>query len=265
MTDPTPQPAPKRDVSRWVWVVMGVVALIIVIGAIPVLLAADDDDDDVVVDATESTVAPGDETEPTTPAVEIPDTCDQTEPEASEPVTMPGAPEMQIDPAKTYTATIRTSCGDIVVALDAANAPNGVNNFVALANAGFYDGTTFHRAVPDFVIQGGDPNGDGTGGPGYSVETELPPDGYQQGELAWAKTGVDPAGTAGSQFFVVTGADDSESVAFLNDDSSGSYLYGAFGSVVEGLDVALTIESLSAGDGPPAIPVYVYGIDITES
>src|SRR6202008_2322944 len=112
----------------------------------PILITADDDND-VVLEAPEDTLAPEEETPPTAPPVEVPDTCDQTEPELSEPVTMAGPPEMQIDPAKSYTATIRTSCGDIVVALDAANAPNGVNNFVALANAGFYDGTTFHRVV----------------------------------------------------------------------------------------------------------------------
>ena len=259
VTPPAPEPStPKRrDVSPWVWVVMGVVTLIIVVGAIPVLLAADDDnDDDIAVDATDPTLAPEETETPeaTTPQIEVPASCDETEPELSERPVMPGEPEMQIDPAKTYTATIHTSCGDMVVALDAANAPVGVNNFVALARAGFYDDTTFHRVVPDFVIQGGDPEGTGGGGPGYSVVTELPPDGYQTGELAWAKTQADAPGTAGSQFFVVTGAEDSEGVGFLNDTSSGSYLYGAFGTVTEGLEVAQTIESLRTGDGPPDDP-----------
>jgi cyclophilin family peptidyl-prolyl cis-trans isomerase len=278
MTGETPPPPestePKRrDVSPWVWVVMGGILLIIVAGAIPILLAADDDDEDVVVDGPEQTLAPEETEAPeetqapeeTAPPIDVPASCDQTEPELSEPTVMPGEPEMQIDPARTYTATIRTSCGDMVVALDAANAPVGVNNFVALARAGFYDNTTFHRVVPDFVIQGGDPEGTGAGGPGYSVVTELPADGYQTGELAWAKTQADAPGTAGSQFFVVTGAEDGQGVGFLNDTSTGSYLYGAFGMITEGLEVAQTIESLSTGDGPPAIPVYVYGVDITEA
>ena len=110
-----------------------------------------------------------------------------------------------------------------------------------------------------------DPEGTGGGGPGYSVVTELPPDGYQTGELAWAKTQTDAPGTAGSQFFVVTGAEDGQGVGFLNDTSSGSYLYGAFGMITEGLEVSQTIESLSTGDGPPAIPVYIYGVDIAEA
>jgi len=83
-----------------------------------------------------------------------------------------GPPEMQIDTGKTYVATISTARGDIVVRLDAGAAPQTVNNFVFLAEEGFYDGLTFHRVEPDFVIQGGDPAGNGTGGPGYTVPAE---------------------------------------------------------------------------------------------
>ena len=114
-------------------------------------------------------------------------------------------PPMTIDPNATYTATMDTSEGTITLALDAKTAPVATNNFVFLARNGFYDGLTFHRASKDFVIQGGDPKGDGSGGPGYTVTGEVPTDHYPVGALAAAKTGSDPAGTFGSQFFIVTG------------------------------------------------------------
>jgi cyclophilin family peptidyl-prolyl cis-trans isomerase len=170
---------------------------------------------------------------------------------------------MTIDPAKTYTATISTSCGDIVVALDAKNAPKGVNNFVSLARQGFYDGLTFHRAVKDFVIQGGDPKGDGSGGPGYdNVVTELPKDGYPLGTLAYAKTGAAAAGSAGSQFFVVT----SDHPASLEQKQNGEYQYGVFGHVTSGIAVAKKMEGFApaAGDGPPSRPLYIFKVTITE-
>src|SRR5262249_19447910 len=159
----------------------------------------------------------------TTATTPLPAGCVSTKPTVPKGVahTYAKAPAMQIDPSKTYTATISTSCGDITVALDAKAAPKGVNNFVYLAKNHFYDGLTWHRVVKDFVIQGGDPKGDGTGGPGYSVVTELPAGGYKLGTLAWAKAGNDPAGAAGSQFFVVTGS----STQALNEKVSGKYQY----------------------------------------
>ena len=104
-----------------------------------------------------------------------------------------------------YVATVRTNCGDFDIALDVENAPKTSSSFAHLAGQDFYDGLTFHRISPGFVIQGGDPLGDGTGGPGYSVE-EAPPEtlAYEKGVVAMAKTGDEPAGTSGSQFFVVT-------------------------------------------------------------
>lgn len=164
------------------------------------------------------------------------------------------APPMTIDASKTYTATIETSCGTIVVALDAKAAPKGVNNFVFLAKEGFYDGLTWHRVSPDFVIQGGDPTGDGSGGPGYTVVTETPTDAYAIGDVAYAKFPTDPAGTAGSQFFVITGGGNPQ----LPPD------YGRFGHVTEGQDVAKKIESFNQGDGPPTQPLYIEKVTITE-
>ncbi len=135
------------------------------------------------------------------------------------------APDLGIDPAKRYTATIDTSLGELVVALDAANAPKTVNNFVFLALHHYYDGVIFHRIINGFMCQGGDPTGTGTGGPGYRFEDELPKPGrYEVGSVAMANAGPH---TNGSQFFIVSGP-------------SGvglPPLYSLFGKVVKGLDV----------------------------
>src|SRR5436853_2609960 len=104
--------------------------------------------------------------------------------------------EQAIDPAKRYQATIATDRGDIVMALDPSRAPKTVNNFVFLARDGFYDGLTFHRVIPGFVAQGGDPKGDGTGGPGYSIKDEIGLK-HEEGVIAMANSGPN---TAGSQF-----------------------------------------------------------------
>ena len=156
-----------------------------------------------------------------------------------------------------YLATITTNFGVIKVELDAQNAPIGVDHFVKLARKGFYDGLTWHRAATDFVIQGGDPNGDGSGGSRSSVVAEVPTDNYPLGSIAAAKTGTDPAGTFGSQFFIVTG---SQGATLPND-------YARFGIVVEGLDVAQKIEALApaTGDGPPTQPATIDSIKITRS
>jgi cyclophilin family peptidyl-prolyl cis-trans isomerase len=166
---------------------------------------------------------------------------------------------MTIDPATTYRATIATSCGDIVIRLDAKAAPRTVNNFVFLAREGFYDGLTFHRVVPGFVIQGGDPSGDGTGGPGYTFADELPDDGYPAGSVAMANSGP---GTNGSQFFIVTG-----DASFLPNS------YSRFGRVVRGMDVARTIEGFadpaadpnSPESGIPTSPIRIDSVTIRES
>jgi peptidyl-prolyl cis-trans isomerase B (cyclophilin B) len=163
-------------------------------------------------------------------------------------------PATVIDPSLTYTATVCTSEGVITMALDTKNAPVAANNFVFLAGNGFYDGLTFHRASKDFVIQGGDPKGDGSGGPGYTVKGEVPTDHYPIGALAAAKTGGEPAGTMGSQFFIVTG----KNGATLPND------YARFGSVTGGQSVADKIESFapSSGDGTPTTKVTITKITI---
>ena len=177
--------------------------------------------------------------------------------EAPEPTdverTFEQPPPREIKAGKTYRATLRTTCGAIVIALDAKGAPNTVNNFVALARRDFYDGLTFHRVIADFVIQGGDPEGNGSGGPGYSFPDELP-DGYELGSLAMANSGPD---TNGSQFFIVTG----------QNGVNLPPLYSRFGKVVKGLDVAKRIEGLADPanpDGTPTQPVYILDVGITE-
>jgi peptidyl-prolyl cis-trans isomerase B (cyclophilin B) len=119
-----------------------------------------------------------------------------------------GSARPALDPSKTYTVTVKTNQGTFAFDLDVKDSPNTTSSFANLVQKGFFDGLTFHRIVPGFVIQGGDPNGDGTGGPGYTTVDPPPADAkYTKGVVAMAKTGADPPGTAGSQFFVVTGAD----------------------------------------------------------
>lgn len=161
-----------------------------------------------------------------------------------------------------YSASIDTSEGRMLVNLDAATAPESVKNFVFLARKRFYDGLTFHRVAKDFVIQGGDPKGDGNGGPGYQEQVETPANGYQVGSVAWAKGQQDPPGTAGSQFFILTSA--GQGLDTLNQQP---YQYGIIGQVVEGLDVAQKIGALApqSGDGKPTKKVTIKKVTIIES
>ncbi len=174
----------------------------------------------------------------------------------TEPVrTFADAPKQCIDPTTTdYGAVVRTSMGDFTIDLSEDTAPGTVNNFVTLAKNGFYDGLSVHRVVQDFVIQTGDPNGDGSGGPGYQIADEnLPADAaeYPEGAVAMANSG---ANTNGSQWFVLTGTLPSAS-------------YSLFGQVTSGLDVVTSIQALypESGDGAPTEAVTVTGVDITET
>ena len=162
-------------------------------------------------------------------------------------------PAMTIDPKSTYTADMTTSEGDIQIRLDPAAAPKTVNNFVFLAREGFYDGLTFHRVIPDFVIQGGDPEGTGSGGPGYSFEDELPEEGrYQVGSVAMANAGPN---TNGSQFFIIVGDQGVQLPA----------AYSLFGKVTKGQDVAEKISTMAApGTETPEPPVTIETVTITE-
>jgi cyclophilin family peptidyl-prolyl cis-trans isomerase len=171
--------------------------------------------------------------------------------------------EVTLKPDTLYTATIDTSEGKMVVGLDATAAPESVKNFVFLARKGFYDGLTFHRVAQDFVIQGGDPKGDGEGGPGYKVQAETPANGYQVGSVAWAKTEQEAPGTSGSQFFVVTtGAQGLDAI------NQQPYQYGIIGAVTpDTLPVAQTIGALAPanGDGKPTKKVEIKKVTIAEA
>ena len=173
------------------------------------------------------------------------------------------APSLGISTSVGYQASIQTSCGTIAVALDAQQYPKAVNNFVSLANQGFYDNLAFVRAVKGFVVQAGSPdqsNRTANNGPGYTVQAETPTTQtgrptYPVGTLAFAKAGTAPAGSADSQFFIVTG-------------TQGTTLppsYAVIGRVTKGLAVAKKIESFApaGGDGPPTKPVVIKAVRIT--
>jgi cyclophilin family peptidyl-prolyl cis-trans isomerase len=168
-------------------------------------------------------------------------------------------PPMCIDPAKSYTATLETTEGDIVIELDAEKAPETVNNFVVLARYHFYDDVPFHRVVPGFVNQAGDPVGPtpGEGGPGYAIPDELPEDpttAYEPGTVAMANAGPE---TGGSQFFLVIGD--------ANGALSSAGSYSVFGKVIEGQDVSEAINALGGPDELPTKPITITAVTITEA
>ncbi len=162
-------------------------------------------------------------------------------------------PDMQIDTAKTYKATIKTNKGDITARLFADESPNTVNNFVFLAREGFYDGVIFHRVIKGFMLQGGDPTGTGTGGPGYRFADELDAANkhrYSLGTLAMANSGPN---TNGSQFFV------------MHADYGLPPQYAVFGKTIDGLDVVDDIGKVATGPGDrPKDDVVINTIEITE-
>ncbi|MDX6609052.1 MAG: hypothetical protein QOF85_977 [Solirubrobacterales bacterium] len=162
------------------------------------------------------------------------------------------APPQSVKKGEKLTAVVETSCGTFDIALDSSRAPKTVNSFAYLSEEGFYDGLSFRRIAPGFVIQGGDPLGNGLGGPGYSV-TEKPPANlaYTKGTVAMAKSEADPPGSSGSQFYVVTAAD-----AGLPPE------YALVGKVSEGYDVVERIEKLGTPAEKPKQPVLIEKITI---
>jgi cyclophilin family peptidyl-prolyl cis-trans isomerase len=150
-------------------------------------------------------------------------------------------PPTVIDPSKKYTATVHTTRGDFVIALvDSKVAPQTVNNFVYLAQNHFYDHLTFHRVVPGFVVQGGDPLGNGTGGPAYKLPDENNPSKWPRGTIGMASS---DAGVSGSQFFITTGA-----APFL--ETSG--VYNHFGQITSGMEV---VDKIQIGDQMNSIDI----------
>jgi len=159
----------------------------------------------------------------------------------------------RLDPRKRYVVTARTNLGSFAFSLDVKDSPCTTASFAALVRRKFFDGTRFHRIVPGFVIQGGDPTGTGSGGPGYTV-VDTPPTTarYTRGVVAMAKTGADPAGTSGSQFFVVTGAD-----AGLPPE------YALLGKVASGLAVVERIGKLGNANEQPTRRVVIRSMTIS--
>jgi len=161
------------------------------------------------------------------------------------------APDLDIDLSRSYSATLDTNHGEIVIEFDPERAPQTVNNFVFLANDGFYDGVIFHRVIENFMIQGGDPTGIGTGGPGYRFRDEIEgPGEYSRGKVAMANAGPN---TNGSQFFIV------------HKDTGLPHSYTIFGKVTDGMD---TVDSIAASDTDnadrPRDDVVINKVTITE-
>ena len=164
------------------------------------------------------------------------------------------APTERLDPEQTYRLVFETNCGSFTITLDLESAPATSASLVSLAKSGFYDGTIFHRIVPGFVIQGGDPTQTGAGGPGYqTVDAPAQDTQYVKGVVAMAKTASEPAGTAGSQFFVVTGAD----IGLPPD-------YAVVGTVTDGLPVVELIGTLGDEAEQPTQPVVIESVTVEE-
>jgi len=198
----------------------------------------------------------GGDDESTTSSAAASGTCEQVEAPDPRKVKLK-PPTEKITPGEKISATVATNCGEFSFALDTEGSPKTAASFVHMVDEGLYDGTTFHRVVPGFVIQGGDPQGTGVGGPGYSV-TERPPADtvYSRGTVAMAKTANEPPGTSGSQFYVVTAAD-----AGLPPD------YAILGEVTDGEATVDAIEeqadpNLGTTGGPPVMPIVIDSITI---
>ena len=177
----------------------------------------------------------------TAPARPAPPTCRKVAAPRPKPARRVPRPTLRLDPKRAYEAVFDTSCGQMSIVLDVKDSPKTSASFVHLARRGYFDGTIFHRVVPGFVIQGGDPQATGEGGPGYEVVEPPPADTrYVKGVVAMAKTEIDDPGTSGSQFYIVTGED-----AQLPPE------YAVLGSVSAGQDVADLIGALPTDQGNP--------------
>ncbi|MFL5873993.1 MAG: peptidylprolyl isomerase [Solirubrobacterales bacterium] len=164
------------------------------------------------------------------------------------------APKEVLKKGETATAVVKTSCGSFEIALDTDRAPETANSFAFLAEEGFYDDLTFHRIAPGFVIQGGDPEGTGTGGAGYNMDEKPPPNlSYTKGVVAMAKSSADPPGRSSSQFFVVTAPD-----AGLPPE------YALVGKVTKGYDTVEKIEALGTPEEKPKQTVLMEEVTVEQ-
>jgi cyclophilin family peptidyl-prolyl cis-trans isomerase len=167
---------------------------------------------------------------------------------ASSPTTTSGTGRPALDPAKTYTVTLRTSEGTFAFDLNVKDSPNATASFASLVQKGFFDGLTFHRIVPGFVIQGGDPTGTGTGGPGYTIQDETVTTPYKRGTVAMARSSA--PNSVGSQFFIVLDDKDGEILSSANT-------YQIIGDVTSGMETADAIFAASGGVELPPNPITI--------
>lgn len=223
--------SPASPDRRWMILVGFAAVAVVVVGAILLGRGGGDDDEDPQAAGAEG--------------------CEQVAKPKPKRVSLE-RPKQTVKKGEEVSALIETSCGDFTIALDTRRAPKTANSFAFLVESGFYDGLAFHRIVPDFVIQGGDPLGNGTGGPGYSVDEKPPANlAYTKGVVAMAKSEAEPPGRSGSQFYVVTSAD-----AGLPPE------YALVGEVSEGMDVVERIGMLGTPAQKPKQTIVIEKAEI---
>jgi peptidyl-prolyl cis-trans isomerase B (cyclophilin B) len=219
------------------WIVLAVFAVIAVgiVAAVLISRGGGGDSDDSTSTAAETGA----------------DGCKEVEAPAPKDVSFK-KPKEVLKPGEEATVVVKTSCGTFEIALDTKRAPKTANSFAFLAEEGFYDDLSFHRIAPGFVIQGGDPTGSGSGGPGYSVDEKPPANlAYTKGVVAMAKTSVEPPGRSGSQFYVVTAPD-----AGLPPE------YALVGKISKGYSVVEQIDELGGTDEKPKQPVLMEEVTV---
>jgi peptidyl-prolyl cis-trans isomerase B (cyclophilin B) len=223
----------SQDRTKWIALAVFALIAVVVVGAI--LIGRSGGDEDEPSGAVSTTG------------------CKQVEAPKPKKVSF-AAPKQVVTKGEKLTAVVETSCGTFQIALDSTRAPKTVNSFAFLSEEGFYDGLSFHRVAPEFVIQGGDPLGTGTGGPGYSVDEKPPANlAYTKGVVAMAKSSAEPPGRSGSQFYVVLSAD-----AGLPPE------YALVGKVDEGFDVVERIGKLGTSAEKPKQTVLIEKITIDQ-
>ncbi|CAB4589456.1 unannotated protein [freshwater metagenome] len=258
------QAARRQKTSRTI--IRAVSAVIVIVAVFFGIAFLTDDGEDTAPTTTVTpagyvTTVPEGSTTTTVPAAFVYGTteCPPAEGAAEQTQEFSDSFQLCIDPTKTYTATVTTNFGEYTAVLDPAKAPGTVNNFVSLARSKYFDGTNCHRAIPDFMVQCGDPTATGSGGPGYKFADELPAAGeYKIGSLAMANSGPN---TNGSQFFVITG----------DQGVSLPPSYTLFGQVTDGLDTTVFDMNMAGNDDPSAngVPpkgeIKIISITIAES
>ncbi len=253
------QEATARRDQRRRRLILSVMLAVVVFGLLVLLSQAGTDDavDQAASSTTETTTDAGSTTIAAGEPVEFEygtGACPTAEKPAEPVRTFDAPPQRCIEDGVDYAATVMTSEGAFSIDLLEGRAPGTVNNFVVLARYGYYDGDDFHRIIPGFVVQGGDPVGQppGTGGPGYEFADELPTsvDEYVEGSVAMANAGPD---TNGSQFYI-----------YLGPNRLPGPNYSLFGQITEGLDVVKAIEAKGTPGGTPQQPVTIQSVEIVE-